>query len=154
MKLLLIYYLPIYILHFSCNFIMCAAVIFSSKIDNNRQLVVSWKSFTTILQFWLKLVHDVLVYFLNGFCIEKVVASFYHHLKMCATLVIHRGKTTFFSLQQKVSNQRLNLVRHVFAKWPKCHNLASSQMFLWIFDEFVWENAKIVNFLMENVQIW
>ena len=45
-------------------------------------------------------------------------------------------------------------IRHVFAKWPECHNLASYQMFFWIFDNFFWENAKITNFLMENVQLW
>ena len=44
--------------------------------------------------------------------------------------------------------------RHVFAKWPECHNLASNQMFLWIFDNSFLENAKISNFLTNNVPLW
>ena len=28
------------------------------------------------------------------------------------------------------------ITRHAWPKWPECHNLASYQMFLWIFDEF------------------
>ena len=86
-------------------------------------------------------------------CLNHLTFDLNFILFVISAVVVHGSiihKTTF----QNGFDQWTPQGRHAWPKWPECHNLASYQMFLWIFDKMFWENAKIANFLTENVQIW